>query len=44
MILNLEFDHRPKANLQRLKDLSIALPFVDLPFFALQVGDVYVSG
>ena len=32
MILNLEFDHRPKANLQRLKDVSIALPFVDLPF------------
>ena len=32
MILNLEFDHRPKANLQRLKDVSIALPFGDLPF------------
>jgi len=32
MILELEFDHRPKANLQRLREVSIAKPFVDIPF------------
>ncbi len=44
MILNLEFDYRPKANLQRFKDVSIALPFVGYSLFALQVGDVDVPG
>lgn len=32
MILDLEFDFRPKVNLQRLKEVSIAKPFVDIPF------------
>ena len=32
MVLNLEFEYRSMANLQHLKDVSIALPFVDLPF------------
>ncbi len=32
MILNIEFDHRPKAGLQKLKDVSICMPFVDIPF------------
>lgn len=32
MMLDLEFDHRPKAGLQRLKDVAISTPFVDIPF------------
>ena len=27
MVLNLEFDYRPKSNLQRLRDVSILIPF-----------------
>lgn len=32
MILTLEFDYRPKASLQKLRDASICVPFVDIPF------------
>ena len=32
MLLNLEFDHRPKASLQRIRDVAISSPFVDIPF------------
>ena len=28
MVLNLEFDYRPKSNLQRLRDVSIQIPFL----------------
>ncbi len=29
-VLSLEFDYRPNANLQRLKDVSVAFPFTDV--------------
>lgn len=32
MVLNLEFDYRLKSNLQRLRDVSIQIPFSDIPF------------
>ena len=32
MILNLEFDYRLKANLQKMKDVSISVPFIDIPY------------
>lgn len=32
MILNLEFDYRPKASLQKMRDASISVPFADIPF------------
>lgn len=32
MILDLEFDYRPKASLQKPKEVSISVPFVDIPF------------
>lgn len=32
VILNIEFDYRPKSTLQKLKDISIAIPFVHIPF------------
>lgn len=32
MILNLELDFRVKSNLQKLKEASICVPFVDIPF------------
>ena len=32
MILNLEFDYRPKASLQKMRDATISVPFVDIPF------------
>lgn len=32
MILQLEFDYRPKTNLQRLKEASVEIAFIDLPF------------
>ncbi len=44
MILNLEFDYRPKANLQRLEGCIHRSSLCGSSLFALQVGDVYVSG
>ena len=38
MVLNLEFDYRPKSNLQRLRDVSILIPFVDIPFSPYKLG------
>lgn len=32
MILDIEFDHRPKSKLQKLKDVAIGIPFGDIPF------------
>ena len=32
MILNIEFDFRPKKDLQTLKNVSIAFPYLSLPF------------
>lgn len=32
VILNVEFDYRPKTSLQKFKDVSIEVPFLDLPF------------
>lgn len=32
MVLDVEFDHRPKASLQKLRDVSIGMPFVDIPY------------
>lgn len=32
VILNVEFDYRAKAVLQKFKDVSIAIPFLQLPF------------
>lgn len=32
MILNIEFDFRPKKDLQTLRNVSIAFPYVSLPF------------
>ncbi len=32
MLLDLEFDYRPNANLQKLKEVTIDMPFQDLPF------------
>ncbi len=31
-LLSIEFDYRPKANLQHFKDVSIAVPFISIPF------------
>ena len=31
-VLSLEFDYRPKASLQRIRDVAISSPFVDIPF------------
>ncbi len=31
-VLMVEFEHRPKAGLQKLRDVCIALPFSDIPF------------
>lgn len=30
-VLSIEFDYRPKASLQRIKDVFIAVPFTDIP-------------
>jgi len=38
MLLNLEFDYRPKMNLQRLNDISIADPLVGIPFSPLKTS------
>lgn len=38
MVLNLEYEHRPKVNLQHLKDVTIAFPFVDLPFSPVKLA------
>lgn len=38
MVLNLEFDYRPKSNLQRLRDVLIQIPFSDIPFSPYKLG------
>ena len=38
MVLNLEFDYRPKSNLQRPRDVSIQIPFSDIPFSPYKLG------
>ncbi len=37
-LLNLEFDYRPKPGLQKLKEASLAVPFVDLPFSPIKLA------
>lgn len=37
-LLNIEFDYRPKAGLQKMKEASIAAPFVDLPFSPIKLA------
>ena len=32
MLLQLEFDYRPKSNLQRIREASIGYAFIDIPF------------
>lgn len=32
MIVDIEFDYRPKSNLQHLKEVSIGIPFSSIPF------------
>ena len=38
MILHLEFDYRPKSNLQRIKEASIGYAFIDIPFSPYKLG------
>lgn len=38
MIVNLEFDYRPKSNLQKLKEISIAVAYENLPFSPYKLG------
>lgn len=38
MVLNLEFDYRLKSNLQCLRDVSIQIPFSDIPFSPYKLG------
>lgn len=37
-ILDLEFDHRPRQNLQRIREAAIACPFASIPFDARKLG------
>lgn len=38
MVLDIEFDHRPKLNLQHFKNVSIGIPFSDIPFSPFKVS------
>ncbi len=38
MILDIEFDYRPKLNLQQFKNVSIGIPFSDIPFSPFKVS------
>lgn len=38
MIVNLELDFRPKVSLQKLKEVSICVPYEDLPFSPYKVA------
>lgn len=37
-VLDIEFDYRPRADLQRLRDVSVALPFSTVPFDPLKLS------
>jgi len=38
MVLNLEFDFRPQKELQRLLDVSVAIPFSSIPFSPVKLS------
>lgn len=38
MILNIEFDYRPKRELQQLKNVSISYPYTSLPFSPVKIS------
>lgn len=38
MLLNIEFDFRPKMSLQKLKNVSIAFPYSDIPFSPVKIS------
>lgn len=38
MLLNIEFDYRPKLSLQKLKNVRIAFPYSDIPFSPVKIS------